>query len=69
MKKNMTVSLFFLLSPITNCPCECDGKSNKLVYKLPNTRVFVAAENRLVEVLKLVAFFLVKTGTSSAKDW
>ena len=37
--------------------------------KLPNTRVFVAAENRLVAVLELVAFFFLKTGTFSAKNW
>ena len=30
MKKNMTIILFFSLSPIANCPCECDSKSNKL---------------------------------------
>ena len=37
--------------------------------KLPNTRVFVAAENRLVAVLELVALFFLKTGTFSAKNW
>ena len=37
--------------------------------KLPNTRVFVAAENGSVEVLELVAIFLLKTGTFSAKNW
>ena len=37
--------------------------------KLPNTRVFVAAENGSVEVLQLVALFLLKTGTFSAKRW
>ena len=30
MKKNMTIVLFFSLSPVANCPCECDGKSYKL---------------------------------------
>ena len=35
--------------------------------KLPNTRVFVAAENGSVEVLELVALFLLKTGTFSAR--
>ena len=48
-------------------PCERDGKSLK-VSKLLNTRVFVAAENGLVEVLELVALFLLKTGTFSAKN-
>ena len=38
--------------------------------KLPNTRVFVAAENGSDEVLELVALFLLKTGTFSAEtDW
>ena len=37
--------------------------------KLPNTRVFVAAENGSVEVLELVALFLLKTGTFSARNW
>ena len=37
--------------------------------KLPNTRVFVAAENASVEVLELVAFIFLKTGTFDAKDW
>ena len=47
--------------------CECDCKSLSNLNKLPNTRVFVAAENGLVEVLELVALFLLKTGTFSAK--
>ena len=37
--------------------------------KFLNTRVFVTAENRAVEVLELVALFLLKTGTFSAKNW
>ena len=37
--------------------------------KLPNTRVFVVAENGSVEVLELVALFLPKTGTFTAKNW
>ena len=36
--------------------------------KLPNTRVFVAAENESVEVLELVVLFLLKTGTFSDKN-
>ena len=35
--------------------------------KLPSTKVFVAAENGLVEVPELVALFLLKTGVFSAK--
>ena len=37
--------------------------------KLPNTRAFVAVENGSVEVLELVAPFLLKTGTFGAKKW
>ena len=37
--------------------------------KLPNTRVLVAAENGSVDVLELVALFLLKTGTFGAKNW
>ena len=29
MKENMTIVLFFLLSPMAKCPCDCDGKSFK----------------------------------------
>ena len=36
--------------------------------KLPNTRVFVAVENVSVGVPELVALFLLKTGTFSAKN-
>ena len=39
------------------------------LIKLPNTRAFVAAENGSVEVLELVAPFLLKTGTFGAKNW
>ena len=35
--------------------------------KLPDIRVFVPAENGSVEVLELVALFLLKTGTFGAK--
>ena len=37
--------------------------------KLPNTRVFVATENGSVEVLKMVALFLLKTETFTAENW
>ena len=37
--------------------------------QLPKTRVFVAAENGSVEVLELLALFLLKTGTFSTKNW
>ena len=32
VKKNMTIVLFFSLSPMANGPYECDGKSNKLFF-------------------------------------
>ena len=65
----MTIVSFFSLSPVAKGPCERDGKSLSNLNKLPNTRVFVAAENGSVEVLELVALFLLKTGTFSAKNW
>ena len=37
--------------------------------RLPNTRVFVAAENGSVDVLEWVTLFLLKTGTFGAKNW
>ena len=40
-----------------------------ILNKLPNTRVFVAAENGSGEVLELVLLFLPETGTSGAKNW
>ena len=36
---------------------------------LPNTRVFVAAENGSVKVLELVGLFLLEMGTFGAKNW
>ena len=60
-EENMTIVLFFSLSPVAKGPCECDDKSLSNLNKLPNTRVFVAAENGSVEVLELVALFLHKT--------
>ena len=37
--------------------------------QLPKTRVFVTAENGSLDVLELVALFLLKKGTFSAKNW
>ena len=37
--------------------------------QLPKTRVFVAAENGSVEVLELVALFLLRTANFGAKNW
>ena len=42
--------------------------SLKSLNKLPNTRVFIAAENGSVEELELVALFLLKTGIFVAKN-
>ena len=64
----MTIVLFFSLSPVANFSCECDGRFNKL-EKLPNARVFVAAQKGSVKVLELVALFLLKTVTFGAKTW
>ena len=58
MKKNMTIVLFFSLTARANVMANLTSLNN-----LPNTRVFVAAENGSVEVLELVAFFSLKTGT------
>ena len=65
----MTIVLLFSLSPIAKCPCECVMGNLSNLNQLPNTSIFVAAENRSVEVLELVALFLLKTGTFSAENW
>ena len=65
----MTIILFFSLSPMAKCPSECVMGNLSYLNKLPNTSVFVAAENRSVEVLELVALFLLKTGNFSAENW
>ena len=65
----MTIVLFFSLYPMAKCPCECVMGNLSNLNKLPNTRVFVAAENRSVEVLELVALFLLETGNFSAENW
>ena len=54
---------------MAKCPCECVMGNLSNLNKLPNTRVFVAAENRSVEVLELVALFLLQTGNFSAENW
>ena len=54
---------------MANCPYECDAANQTSSNKLANTRVFVAAENGSVEVLELVALFLLKTGTFGAENW
>ena len=52
-------------------PCECHDKSNKpeWIAKYKVTKVFVESENRLVEVLELVALFLLETGSFGAENW
>ena len=50
----------------------CNRRANVLanltsLNKVPNIRVYVAAENGSVEVLELVSLFLLLTGTSGAK--
>ena len=66
----MTIVLFFLYY----YPQWQNARGNVManlsnLSKLPNARVFVAAENGSVEVLELVALFLLKTGIFSAKNW
>ena len=68
MKENMTiVSYSFYYPQWQNARANVMANLAKL-NKLPNTRVFVAVENGSVEVLELVALFLLKTGTFSAKN-
>ena len=62
-------TIVFSISPMANCPYECDAANQTSLNKLANTRVFVAAENGSVEVLELVALFLLKTGTFGAENW
>ena len=68
MKKNMTIVSFFLLSPMANFSCECDGRFNK-PEKITQCKGFRCSENGSVEVLELVALFLLKTVTFGAKIW
>ena len=65
----MTIVLFFSLQLKAKCPRANVMANLSNLNKLPNTRVFVAAENGSVEVLELVALFLLKTGTFSANNW
>ena len=67
-EKNMTIVLFFSLSPMVKARANVMANLSN-VTKLPNTRVFDAAENGSVKVLELVVLFLLKTGTFSAKNW
>ena len=67
-EENRTIVLFFLLSPMVNARANVMANLSN-VTKLPNTRVFDAAENGSVKVLELVVLFLLKTGTFSAKNW
>ena len=67
-EENRTIVLFFLLSPMVNARANVMANLSN-VTKLPNIRVFDAADNGSVEVLELVALFLLKMGTFSAKNW
>ena len=60
MKTNMTIVLFFSLSPTANCPCE------SINYQIQ--RFSWQLKNGWLEVLELVALFLFKTGTCDAKN-
>ena len=60
--------VFFSLPPMQTARANVIADLTSL-NKLPSTKVFVAAENASVEVLGLVALFLLKTGTFGAKNW
>ena len=64
----MTIVLFFHYPQWQTARANVMANLTSL-NKLPNTRVFVAAENGSVEVLELVALFLLKRGSFSAKNW
>ena len=66
MKTNMTIVLFFSLSPTANCPCECAGKRSRINYQIQGFSLQL--KNGWLEVLELVALFLFKTGTCDAKN-
>ena len=68
MKKNMTTVLFFSLSQRQTARATVTANLTSL-NELPNTRVFIAAENGSVEVLELVPLFLLKMGIFNAKNW
>ena len=60
--------VFFSLPPMQTARANVIADLTSL-NKLPSTKVFVAAENGSVEVLGLVALFLLETGTFGAKNW
>ena len=55
MKKNKTI-VFFSLSPIANCSCECDGRSNKL-EQITKYKGFSCSHEWSVEVLSWWLYF------------
>ena len=71
MKENMTIVTYSFYYPQWQNALAIVMANLSKMNKLPKTMVFVAAENGLVEVpvAKLVALFLLKTGTFSAKNW
>ena len=66
MKTNLTIILFFTLSPTQPTALANVMVSLKSANKLPNARVSVQLKNGWLEVLELVALFLFKTGTCDA---
>ena len=62
MKTNMTIVLFFSLSPIVIARANVMG-SLKSVNKLPKQGFSLQLKNGWLEVLELVALFPFKTGT------
>ena len=64
----MTVIVVFIFIPTWQTFRANVMASLKSFNKLPNTRVFIAAENGWLGVLELVAIFLLKTETWDAKN-
>ena len=70
MKRIRRLSYFLhLYRQAANLPCECDVKSKKLEY-ITKYKGFLAVQlkNGRLEVLELVALFLLKTETWDAKN-
>ena len=53
---------------MANFPCECDVKSKNLAVSYQVQGLSVQLQNGRLEVLKLLALFLLKTETSDAKN-
>ena len=67
----MIVIFFFILFPSGKLPAQMWRQKSKglVMNKLPSTRVFIAAEKWMLEVLELVALFFLKTETCNAENY